>query len=285
MAATAATMVRRPSSARSVTPEIVSLSWAVSEILLALDIAPAGAAEIAAYDKVVGLPRTPLSTVDVGLQGAPNFEALSALAPDLIIIQSWQEDLRPLLSRCGRVEAIDIYRETGGFYENACAAIRRIGVLTQSDDGAAKLVADTDSRLRQIANDLRGRPVPPIYVVQMIDDNNLTAFARGSLFDAMLYKMGLANAWTGAPTLMWGGSVIGIEALADKPEALVIQVEAPSLASGENFTTSPIWRALPAVQAGRMMRLPSFWGFGALPTALRFAETLRSALVSIYPDG
>ncbi len=97
--------------------------------------------------------------------------------------------------------------------------------------------------------------------------------------------MGLTNAWCGAPTLLWGGTVIGVEELAEDPEAVIVLIDAPGLAPTENFTRSPIWQALPAVRAGRSIRLPSFWGFGALPTAVRFAETLAASLGPVLSNG
>ena len=40
-----------------------------------------------------------------------------------------------------------------------------------------------------------------------------------------------------------------------------------------------LWSALPAVKAGRVVRLPSLWEFGALPTARCFARSLSEALL------
>lgn len=254
------------------------MNWAISETLYAMGIVPAAAAETASYDQVVGQPRTPPATVDIGLQGAPNFEYIARLRPDVILIQTWQESLRSQLERCGPVMTIGIHTGEGDVYQHACDAVRKIGVLTDRREEAETLLVETERRFTSLREEMRRRPIPPLYLAQMIDDNNLTVFSRGGLFDAVLAKLGLVNAWQGQPTLLWGGSVIGVEQLAAAPDAMIILIDSPGLAPEEKLTKSPIWAALPAVRSGRYARLPSFWGFGALPTALRFAEAIVSRL-------
>lgn len=258
---------------------LASMSWAVSEMLYAMGVTPIAAAETAGYDDVVGDPATPRETVDIGLQGSPNIEYLARLAPDLIVIQSWQQGLRAALKRCGRVESLEIYTGRGDVYANACDAAHRLGQFAGEEGKADDLVAASDARLAMLGASLRRIAVPGVCLVQMIDNNNLTAFTKGSLFDAVFTRMGLQNAWQAPPSLLWGGSLIGLEQLADTGDALLVLMASPGLAPDETMTRSPLWRALPAVRNGRFVRLPSFWGFGALPTAVRFAGALTEALV------
>jgi ferric hydroxamate transport system substrate-binding protein len=89
MMGAAAALVGRPCLAAS-QPRLVSLSWAISETLLAMGALPIAVAEKAQYDEIVGDPPAPPTVEDCGLQGSPNFELLSQLKPDLILIQSWQ---------------------------------------------------------------------------------------------------------------------------------------------------------------------------------------------------
>lgn len=258
---------------------IASMSWAVSEMLYAMGATPIAAAETAGYDDVVGDPATPRETVDIGLQGAPNIEYLARLAPDVIVIQSWQQGLRTALERCGRVESLEIYNGRGDVYTNACDAARRLGELVGESRKADNLVIDSNARLAMLGASLQQNASPGICLVQMIDGNNLTAFTKGSLFDGALTRMGLQNAWRAPPSLLWGGSLIGLEQLADTGDAILVLMASPGLAPDESMTRSPLWRALPAVRNGRFARLPSFWGFGALPTAVRFASALTEALL------
>ncbi|MFT4001301.1 MAG: ABC transporter substrate-binding protein [Rhizobium sp.] len=283
IAGAAATLIGYPLTSKAAPQErrIASLNWAISETLYGLGITPIAAAETASYDLVVGQPRTPATTVDIGLQGAPNFEYIAQLSPDIILIQTWQESLRAPLARCAPVETIGIHTGEGDVYRHACDAVRKIGALTGRVVESETFLAGVEARFASLRKSMQAKPMVPLYLVQMIDDNNLTVFSRGSLFDAALSKLGLVNAWQGEPTLLWGGAVIGIEQLATDPKARIILIDSPGLAPEEALTKSPLWTTLPAVRSGRFTRIPSFWGFGALPTTIRFAETIASSLEGI----
>ncbi|MFG1303163.1 iron chelate uptake ABC transporter family permease subunit [Xanthobacter autotrophicus] len=101
----------------------------MSETLCAMGVSPCGAAEIPGYERMVSTPPTPPGVMDVGLQGAPNMEALAALAPQLILIQAWQQQQRPRLERCAPVESLTIFTGTGDAYAHASDATRHMGEL------------------------------------------------------------------------------------------------------------------------------------------------------------
>ncbi|TXI04159.1 MAG: hypothetical protein E6Q76_12805, partial [Rhizobium sp.] len=190
------------SRAAPVPPRIVSLNWAISETLYVMNVTPIAAAETASYDLVVGQPKTPAATVDIGWQGAPNFEYIAQLSPDIILIQTWQEALRASLERCAPVATVAIQTGDGDVYRRAVDAVRRIGALTGKAAKAEAFLAASESRFASLRAEIGPRPMPPLYLAQMIDDNNLTVFSAGSLFDAVLSKLGLTNAWQGQPTLL-----------------------------------------------------------------------------------
>ena len=254
---------------------VVSLSWAISETLFAMGAAPVAAAENEQYGQIVREPKSPVDVIDCGLQGSPNFELLSYLKPDLILIQSWQSDLRGNLERIAPVKEIAIYSGLGNAFENATNATAAIGASINREEAAKELVQTVRERIIQLGNPNSPRPV---VIAQMIDDVSLTAFTADSLFGSTLTRMNLTNAWIAKPTLMWGGSVIGADELAALPSATVLLIDSPGLAPNESLTQGEIWKTLPAVREGRFHRLPAFWGFGALPTALRFAEATAKVL-------
>ncbi len=258
---------------------VVSLTWATSETLFAMGIRPAAAAEIPGYQRLVGQPPTPPGVIDVGLQGAPNLELLATIAPDLILIQPWQAGLRPQLERCAPVAMLTIYAGSGDTYERACNATRRIGQLMGCPERGARLVQHTDDSLSLLRRRLAGHTARPLYLAQMIDDNSVTLFSRGSLFQAVLDRLGLRNAWSGAPDLLWGGSRVGLDKLAADPDAALVLIASPELAPHETLTRSALWRRLPAVHQRRFVELPAVWAFGALPTAEHFAHLLTAALI------
>ncbi|MDM9627702.1 ABC transporter substrate-binding protein [Rhizobium sp. S152] len=271
----AAAAIIGPPSLAAPQPRIVSLSWAISETLLAMGTLPIAVAEKGQYTEIVVDPPVPVSVVDCGLQGSPNFELLSQLKPDLILIQSWQSELTSNLERIAPVATIEIYTGKENALDAAVKATSVLGTIIGFEEAAASLVERINTRFALLSQQHRPGPV---IITQMIDDVSLTAFTVDSLFGSALSRLGFKNAWTAAPTLMWGGSIIGVEQLAEIPDATVLLIDAPGLAPTEKLTQSTIWKILPAVKEGRFHRLPAFWGFGALPTALRFAEAATTVM-------
>lgn len=257
---------------------VVALNWGVAETLYAMGVRPAGAAEIPGYDALVREPATPRGVADVGLQGAPSMEALVALAPDRILIQSWQQHLRRGLERAARVDSVTIFTGKDDAYANAGIAARHIGCLLSCPDRAEDLIATCDRRIETARTRLAGYDGRPLYLAQMLDGNIISLFSTGSLFQAALLRLGLQNAWRGAPNLLWGGTRVGIERLAEDPEARLVLIDPAGAPAGRGLFAGDLWGLLPAVRAGRVVRIRGVWGFGALPSGTRFAEALAAAL-------
>lgn len=276
-----AAAVIRPSPASAegrLARRVVALNWGVSETLYAMGIGPCGAAEIPGYERMVGTPPTPPGVMDVGLQGAPNMEALAALAPRLILIQAWQQHLRPRLERCAPVESLTIFTGTGDAYAHAADATRRMGILLDSLECGAALIAACDASLAACRSRLDAYDGRPLYLAQIIDRNVVSLFSAGGLYQSVLDRLGLQNAWRGAPNLLWGGTRVGIERLAQDPEARLVLIGPAASVQAASLSQSEIWRLLPAVKAGRVLKIEGVWAFGALPSATRFAVKLTEAL-------
>lgn len=264
---------------------VVALNWAVLETLCAMEVRPLAGAELPGYRRAIGSPDLPPGIVDVGFQGAPNLEALSDLAPDLVFIQSWQAGMRDSLLRCAPVETLTIHTGEGDVYRRARMATRRIGECLDCRARSDDLVRRTDSALSRLRGRLTAHATRPVYIAQMISREGLSVFARGSLFDSVLERLGLRNAWGAAPDLLWGGTRIGLPSLAEVPDAALLLIASPSLAAQETLTGSALWRELPAVRQRRVARLPSIWAFGSLPTAERFGQFATEAILGLGAHG
>src|SRR5262249_55978209 len=117
----------------------------------------------------------------------------------------------------------------------------------------------------------------PLYVVNFLDPRNIRVYGRKSLFQEVLDRIGLANAWTGE-TNYWGFATTGIEALGAADDARLAYLEPLPEGAAGTLTASPVWNAMPFVRDRAILRLPPVLMFGALPSAARFARVLAAAL-------
>ncbi|MFT4001152.1 MAG: ABC transporter substrate-binding protein [Rhizobium sp.] len=258
---------------------VVSLNWAMSETLYAMNIEPVAAAEIAGYERMVGYPPTPPGVIDLGFQNNPNLELLSAIDPDLILIQSWQAAGRPVLERFAPVESFTLYdRGKGDPVEAARGAALRLASLCGNPAAGSEFLSRMDRSFADCAKRLAAKEQRPILLVQALSPTNLVVFTGGSLFDSAMRRIGLRNAWSKPPTLLWGSTQIGVDALAAYSQARIVWIASPDGASSDGLFSSDLWRQLPQVAKGDVHQLPLIWGFGALPTAERFARLLTAAL-------
>lgn len=261
-------------------PRIVSLNWAMSETLYAMGIKPIAAAEIAGYERTVGYPPTPPGIIDLGFQNNPNLELLSRLDPDLILIQSWQAAGKPILQRFAPVESFTLYdRGKGDPVEAARDAAIRMAELCGNAAAGSDLLSRVDQSFAACGGRLSTMEQRPILLVQALSRSNLVVFTGGSLFDSTMRRIGLQNAWSKPPTLLWGSTQIGVDALAAYPQARIVWIASPDGASSDALFRSDLWRQLPQVANGNVLRLPLIWGFGALPTAERFARLITARLM------
>ena len=262
---------------------LVSLDWGISETLYAMGIPVVGAASVTGYDSIVADPPTPAGTRDVGLWAAPNIELLHQLAPDLVLIQAWQAGLLPLLQPISPVETTTIYTRDGSPYARARAATRAIANHAGHPDAGEALVAAGEVAFAGCRDALRGYDGRPVVVMKVYDGRSLIIFSRCGLFHDVLEKLGLTNGWAGPPTLLCGASGVDLAGLAGYGEANVVVIGTPGQKANQRLYDSELWANLPFARERRIQHVPSFWEFGALPTAHRFAGHLAAALASVDP--
>ncbi|PQV46771.1 ABC transporter substrate-binding protein [Paraburkholderia sp. BL21I4N1] len=267
------------------TPRLVVLDWGLVETLLALGVLPVGVAETAAYNDSVVTPRVPAQVTDVGLRLAPSLELLQQLTPDLILINSSQESQRAMLERIAPVRAFAVYTEAGAPYRHSQAITLELARLCGRAAAGQRLVDATQRALASCrariaayrARQSTAARARPLYLIRFFDGRHIGVYGAHSLFQDVMDALDVANAWQG-PTDYWGIGVAGLEKLAAAPSADVLYFDPLPPGVARTLGTNRLWHALPAVAAGRVAALPPFWGFGMLPSAVRFAEALTAAL-------
>lgn len=262
--------------AQADTPRLATLDWTLAETLVALDAPPLASAQLEAYHAWVDEPALPDTTIDLGLRSQPNLELLARLAPDHILISPMFANLAPRLERIASVKTLPLYRAEHDTWQEMRRLTRSLGELVERPEAARRLIDTTEARLDTLRACLDGTAPPPLLMVQFMDGRHVRVFGDNGLFQAVLDRLALTNAWTG-PTNAWGFSLAGIEALAGLDARLVV-IEPYPAGVRETLAESGLWQHLVEAGRGSPIVLPPVWSFGAMPSALRFAERLVDAL-------
>ncbi|WP_052383914.1 iron-siderophore ABC transporter substrate-binding protein [Litchfieldella xinjiangensis] len=255
--------------------DIVTLDWTLAETLVALGVMPQGVAQIDAYHEWVAEPRLAPEVHDLGLRTQPNLELLASLDPDRILLSPMFANLTPRLSRIAPVESFSLYTPDEDTWEQMLALTRQVASLVDREREGEHLIEASQALFDDLRSQLADDQ-PPLLVVQFMDARHVRVFGDNGLFQAVLERLALENAWTGV-TNAWGFSLVGLDALVDIDARLVV-VEPLPVGVESQLAESGLWRHLPSVQDDSVVYLPPTWSFGALPSAQRFAKTLVEAL-------
>lgn len=259
---------------------IATLDWTLAETLVALEAPPMATAQTVAYRAWVGDPRLPDGVIDLGLRAQPNLELLASLAPERILISPMFANLTPRLERIAPVHNLALYTPGEDTWAEALALTRELGELAERPAAAEALIEETEAELARLRS-LLPEEMPPLLIVQFMDARHVRVFGANGLFQAVLERLGIANAWTG-DTNAWGFSLVSLERLAEL-EARLVVIEPYPVGVEEEVTASGLWQQQPGVRDGSLITLPPVWSFGALPSARRFAEQLVAALLEKQP--
>lgn len=266
----------QPAAAMKRPPRIVCLDDGLAETLLTLGVKPVAIADRKVWEEWVVEPALPREVADIGTLLEPNLEFLQQLEPDLVLATPYLDGIKPLLQRVAPVTTIGIYVENGQPYRNAVEATRKLARLVGRQAEGEALIEATEASFAKVREELAPFATRPLYVVSFMDQRNVRVYGRASLFQDVLDRIGIRNAWT-AETNYWGFSTVGIDGLATAEDARLAYLEPLPAGAGGTLTESPVWNAMPFVRDRSIMRLPPVLMFGALPAASRFARVLAEA--------
>ena len=255
---------------------IATLDYALAQTLIALGCPPIAISDARDWEKWVMEPKLAPGTVDLGASLDPNMELLAALQPDLILTTDYVGLAEKRLSRIAPVRRITLYADGGSPLPKALAAVREVGDLTGRSAEAELYLQDTarffDACARR-ALPFRERPVA---VLSFIDPRHVRVTGRPGLYQDVLDRLGLRNAWE-EPGNFWGFSTVGLEQLVALGDAFTVADYMPDDVAA-TLPDSPLWRELPFVRDGAVPVLPPVLVFGGVPSARRFASLLLDAL-------
>jgi iron complex transport system substrate-binding protein len=247
---------------------VVALEWTYAENLLALGVQPVGVADIAGYENWLNIPLTlDPSVADVGTRQEPNFEAITALEPDLIIAVSFRAGQNyETLSAIAPTLVFDPYPTDGTtHYDEMLATFNTMAVALGREAEAETVLAGLEADLAAARASLAaaGRLGESFVLAQIFPSNEIPTFrlfTDNALATEILVQAGLVNAWGDAPQ-QFGFSTVEFEGL--------VGIEADNFlyVAQDDYqpvlTGSPLWNGLPFVANERAYWLGGdAWLFG-----------------------
>ncbi|GAB3676858.1 ABC transporter substrate-binding protein [Salinisphaera aquimarina] len=263
-----------------VTPRVATVDWAQAETLTALGVPPVGIGQLDAYRSWVDDGDLPDMTRNIGLRVQPNMELLAQMKLDLVTLSPMFEANKARLSKIAPVREISIYYRDGPLWPNLEAGTRELGAAVGRADAAERLIARSNAHLAELAGRVPA-DTPPLLLVQFLDARHLRVFGGRGLYQSVLDKLGLKNAWTGT-TSFWGYAQVSLERLGElstpgeAPQIVIINPMPVGVAG--SLEHNVLWARIPAVKTHPVLTLPPAWSFGGLPSAIRFADNLLEVL-------
>ena len=241
-----------------------TVDWTIAETLLAIDAPISSVAQQDAYHDWVGEPRIFNSATDMGLRTQPNLELLAQVPPEQILISPMFAGLTPRLERIAPVTSFALYSPGTDTWQEMQTLTRQLGELTERQPQAEQLIEETQTLMTTL-RESRSRSqseIAPLLMVQFMDARHVRVFGDNSLYNAVLEQLELPNAWD-KPTNAWGFALVGVEALARYPEAMLVIIDPLPAGVEEQLAKSGLWQQLPSVKNDNLLRLPPVWSFGS----------------------
>ena len=261
-------------------PRVATSDWSTAETLTAMGHPPVSVGDKRAYGNWVNYPPLPNTTLDAGLRFQPNLERLYQIKPDMFIQSPWFAHLKPQFEKVAPVREISFAGDKGIAYPQTLAATRELGSIIGDKAAAERLIQQTEKQFQQQKNTLFPYSKRPLAVVQFVDARHLRIYGNTSLFNVVMQKLGLKNAWQGESNA-WGFANIALTDLAKlPPDTLLIIIQPHPRNTRAALDKSALWQRLPFSKPQNRRVLPQAWSYGALPSMQRFADELAAKLPS-----
>ncbi len=244
-------------------------------LLLALGVTPYGVADIPNYRLWVNEPALPDSVIDVGLRTEPNLELLTQMKPSFIV---WSAGYGPSPEKLARIAPGRGFTFSDGKRPLAMAqrSLLEMADLLGKTQQAKRHLAEFDALMESLRPRFAGRGDRPLLMISLLDPRHVLVFGENCLFQEVLDRFGIKNAWHGEAAF-WGSVSVGIDRLAAFNEADVICFDHGNERDMAQLLATPLWQAMPFVRAGRFQRVPAVWFYGATLSAMHFARVLADA--------
>jgi ABC-type Fe3+-hydroxamate transport system substrate-binding protein len=252
---------------------VAALDWALAETLIALGQKPVAIVAASDWARWVIEPPLPPGVADLGLQPEINFELLASLEPDLILTSPFVQQLEPVLEKIAETLRLSIYEKGTAPLARQRDVTMLLGERLNRAGAARSFLASAEQLLDLYHARIAVLDPLPLLLVSFMDARHVRVYGGSGLYQNVLDRIGLVNAWT-RETNYWGYATVGIEELATVKDLRLIAFEPIPADTRPTLQQSPLWTRLPFVEAGHVSVLPPVLMFGAVPSALRFARLL-----------
>jgi len=221
------------------------------------------------------LPALPDSVIDVGLRTEPNLELLTQMKPSFLV---WSAGYGPAAEKLARIAPGRGFTFSDGKRPLMMAqqSLGEMADLIGRQREAKRHLAEFDALRESLRPRFARRGDRPLLMITLLDSRHVLVFAQNCLFQEVLDRFAIKNAWQGETTF-WGSVTVGIDRLAAYRDADVICFDHGNAREMAQLMATPLWRAMPFVRAGRFQRVPAVWFYGATLSAMHFARVLADA--------
>lgn len=258
---------------------IVSLAPSITETLFALELGN----RVVGVTRYCDYPPEALGREKVGGYYDPNYEAIVALKPDLVIMLPEHEEPKKYLTELG-LSVLAVNQES---ISGILDSIRAIGKLCGAEREAWEVVAGIEGRMAEIRNRMEGLPRPRVMLCVgrnmgsgFIEDVYIAG--RDGFYDEMITIAGGMNAYHGRMPKFPMVSAEGMLRL--NPEVIIDMV--PDL-EGKGWNEEDIlkeWQSVGGVDAVKNEDVYVFGqGYAVIPGP-RFILILESMARAIHPE-
>ncbi len=271
--------VSAPGQAGSNRLRVISMSPSITELLYAL-----GADSfLVANTKYCKFPPQTDTLPEVGGYLDPNFEAIVALEPDLILLLKEQKDVAEKSRELGIKTLMVNHQTMSGILES----YQLIGAALGVTHGADSLTRIQSRQLAQIADVIRDQPVPRVLVVIGHNDDSkviktVTVAGREKYYSDMIAAAGGVNAITDSIVRYPQLSPEGLSAI--DPDIIIDLYYAEGSEPIDSGSVQARWRSLPHLQAVKNKKVFVLEGAYLAVPGPRFVRVVREFARVIHPE-
>lgn len=258
---------------------IATINWSFTESVIALGLDPVAVADPEDYADWVAQPELPDDFVNLGQRSSPNLEALRAAKPDLIIAipdigmaYDKMTDIAPVLE-------LKLFEEGVPAFKTARKILQKIAKATGREAQGDSYLQQVDEQLVGYGERIRSAigPDQDLNIMFFFDEGTIGLYGATSLPGSVMAAMDVPVAYDGKVN-KWGFARGGFDLISPYAKGTVVYTTPVPDAILQKVHSSAMWNILDFVRGKRLYELPVVWGYGGVPSGLRFAQLLAETL-------
>lgn len=265
-------------SANNVDINIVSPDWGNAATLTAMGYPPIATGDIRVWDRWVGTPKLPASTIDLGIRYQPNAELIAQLPVDMVVDNFFYEHARSLYGDVPAESVMFAAKGDTATWADYTQPTRQLGKLIDEPKLAEDYIAKSRKDINLASARLQQRypNIKKFAVVQFADANNMRMYVANSLFQPALTQMqkelvvlGKGNSFGFVPIRM------GDLAQLDDDVCLLI-IDPLSPITRAEIKDSLVWERLSYGNNRCVGEMPPVWIYGGMSSLVDLANNLST---------